>query len=842
MKVSKRIRTISTCLVAGLAATVALSWNAKPVADDPLVRMPGTQPGQVEDLESDKQCLSCHGGSTYQMENWKGSLMAQASRDPIFWAGLTVAAQDAIWALGTPNAADICVKCHFPQGWLDGRSDPVNASRMQGGDYDGVNCKTCHYMYDPFFQATYNGTREGSDWTNYWDETGTLPKSEAAKTYRADTNAAALVTLFNGNPFYSNNVPISASYTANGGGHIFLITDNLDTRKTDAKRGPFADADGKHEQLYSRYHKSKYFCGTCHDISNPALANLAYATNAPGDGVTILPSESQPAYSYAHVERTFSEFMLSGFGLQGGMEGRGPYGPDMFNTSHAGNKIATCQDCHFRDVDETKAANSGVVRPAGSTQHPLSGVPEHRMIGGNLWVPYLLASIVETSPNYDADNAALLRQGPAVLTLDFSQGEALDPFILLEAMDQSAWMLQSASSMTHASFDLANNEFTVRLQNHTGHKLISGYPEGRRMFLNIKAYANNRLIYEINPYDDAVGTLKGLDEGYSQSSPAAGDAEEYRDELVYEVHQSSALLGVNETFHMALATERYKDNRILPQGFRVADAATRLCEPVWHGRSDTNYHSGDNYYTQAEYEGGYDEITVELPAGTERIEAGLYYQTTSREFIEFLRDEINGVGGTLGTTNKWGEPAYIAQTDPWFHDPTNGHSLAAWGDTIWQLWLHNKDVPGAAPVLMTNAYVRLDVSDEDGDGMPGYWETHHFGGPTNAVAGIDTDGDGLDDDEEYISLTNPKDSNSVFRIMGVAVDASSPATVGVAFTSFLSRVYGLSWTDALSGSNVWHSAPPETPGIDDLLILTHTNDPATPQGMYRVNVGLPTSP
>ena len=51
------------------------------------------------------------------MDNWKGSLMAQASRDPLFWAGLTVAAQDSVHALDNPNAGDICVKCHFPQGF-----------------------------------------------------------------------------------------------------------------------------------------------------------------------------------------------------------------------------------------------------------------------------------------------------------------------------------------------------------------------------------------------------------------------------------------------------------------------------------------------------------------------------------------------------------------------------------------------------------------------------------------------------------------------------------------------------------------------------------------------------
>ena len=828
-------RTHRIVLIAVIAMLTgeAHSWTPKPVKDDPLVRMPGTQPGQVVDLESDKQCLSCHGG--FEPDHWRGTMMAQAGRDPIFWAGLTVAAQDAIWALGTPNAADICVKCHFPQGWMDGRSDPVNASLMRGEDYEGVTCKVCHYMYDPFFQTTYNGTREGSDWTNYWDETGTLSQTEAVKTYRADTNAAALTTLFNGNAFYSNNVPVSANYTENGGGHLFLITDNLDTGKTDAKRGPFADALGKHEQLYSRYHKSKYFCATCHDISNPALANLAYATNAPGDGTTLLPSESQPAYSYAHVERTFSEFMLSGFSTNGGMTGTGPYAPSKFKTSRAGNKIATCQDCHFRDLpDGNKAASSGVTRANGSTDHPLSGMPQHRMIGGNIWVPYVLASIVPTSPNYDSANEALLKQGPTALTLDFTQGAALEPNILLETVTLSGQMLQDSISMTNAAYALATSEFTLRLQNHTAHKLISGYPEGRRMFLNIKAYANNQLIYEINPYDYSVGTLKGLDAGYSPNSPACRDWERYEDGLVYEVHQSSALLGVNETFHMALATQRYKDNRILPKGFRVADAASRLCEPVWHGMSDTNYHSGSNYYTQAEYEGGYDQVTVHLPAGTERIEAALYYQTTSREFIEFLKGEINGTGGTLSGTGAGGDPPYIAQTDPFFS------GLAAWGNTIWQLWDHNKNVPGAAPVLMTNAFVQLDVSDVDGDGIPAYWEQLHFGGTTNAVASIDSDGDGMDNLGEYIAFTIPTVSSSILRFTAEFTPTGSVTEVMAIFDSHRSREYALEETVDLRQPTAWSNVTGYVRGSDTEETLVSTNAGGT--GMYRIKAKVPGSP
>lgn len=816
------------CALAGLImmSILAAAWTPKEVHEDPLVRMPGTQPGQVTDLESDKQCLSCHGG--FEMDHWKGTLMAQAGRDPLFWAGLTVAAQDSIWAVGTPNAADLCIRCHFPQGWLDGRSDPPNASSMRGEDYEGVTCKICHYMYDPYFEATFKGTREGNDWANYWDEVGSVPQAAAYATYLADSNAATTINLFNGNPLFSNNIPINVGYMENGGGHMFLITENLETGKPDAKRGPFSDANAKHEMLYSRYHKSKYFCGTCHDISNPVLANLDYASAEYEDGTTVLPSESQPAYSYSHVERTFSEFMLSDYGLQGGAEGTGPYSPGQFSTSRTGNKIATCQDCHFQDLpDGSKAGNSGVLRTEDSTDHPQSGVPEHRMIGGNLWIPYILASIEPTSPNYDATNESLLKQGPAALTLDFTQGEALDPFMLLETVERSGQMLQDSISMPVANYSLGSSEFTLRLQNHSGHKLISGYPEGRRMFLNIKAYANNELIYEINPYDYTAGTLKGLDADYSPSSPPLTDWEAYRDQLVYEVHQSSSILGVDETFHMALATERYKDNRIPPQGFRMEEAASRLCEPVWHGVSDTDY------FTTAEYAGGYDEVTVSLPAGTERIEAALYYQTTSREFVEFLRDEINGTGDTLSGPGAGGDPAYIVQTDPFFS------GMAAWGNTIWQLWEHNMDVPGASPVMMTNTYVQLDVTDTDGDGIPAYWEVLHFGGSTNAIPTEDSDHDKADNYSEYMVFTIPTDSNSVPEIVWEFSPTGDDIEVEARFNALRSRTYSMETTTNLV-SGTWSNITGQVRGNDAELGFVSTN--STGAGMYRVRVQLPGTP
>ncbi|MBN1916662.1 MAG: hypothetical protein JW889_02030, partial [Verrucomicrobia bacterium] len=690
----------------GTAGSLLISaWTPVPVADDPLVRMPGTQPGLVT-LEGPRQCMNCHAGlSDPSVEpgfNWKGSMMAQAARDFLFYACVTVAGQDSAWAIDRPNAVDICERCHYPEGWLEGRSDPTNASAMAGSDFDGVHCAFCHAMYDPFFEGTYAGTREGSDWAAYWDETNasSTPSQPAANaTYAEDATLASSVTMFNGNVFYSGNEPFSPAYDEAGSGQFYVSGDG-------AKRAPFADAAARHSMFYSRFHKSKHFCSTCHDVSNPALANLAFNGTTPGDGTTVLPTEENPAYSYYHVERTTSEFMLSAYAAQGGAPGIGPYAPDVFTTSYANNYIAKCQDCHMPDGVGKACEQNGVpIRPDESVEHPLSGQPVHDMTGGNAWVSFVLASAVSGSPNYDATNDGLLNQGPAALTLDMTAGEGIDPVALLAGADRARQNLQHAAAIQGFSYNPTTGQVTFRVQNQTGHKLISGFPEGRRMFVSVEAYdALNTRLYAVNPYDDAADTLKGLDPAYSPNSPALDPNEFYVDELVYEMHPTSALTGETQTFHFALATGREKDIRIPPKGFDIANAATRLAEPVWHGAS------APDYFTAAEYAGGYDEVALAdygvLMPGAARVEVKLYYQTTSREYIEFLRNEINGTGNlTLPVS------AYIVQTDPFFD------RLKAWGDTIWQLWTHNADVPGAAPVLMTEASV-----DTDADITDVYWD------------------------------------------------------------------------------------------------------------------------
>jgi hypothetical protein len=212
------------------------------------------------------------------------------------------------------------------------------------------------------------------------------------------------------------------------------------------------------------------------------------------------------------------------------------------------------------------------------------------------------------------------------------------------------------------------------------------------------------LIAEVNPYDYSAGTLKGLSYPYLGMGLAdplpLGKNEAYVDELVYEMKPSSTLTGEPKSFHFALADGRYKDNRIPPKGFDISNAAARHSVPAWLGEENPNY------FTTDEYADGYDEVSLTIPVNADYVEINLYYQTTSREYIEFLRDEIRGTGNlTLTDPGAGGDPAYIAQTDPFFAQ------LRAWGDTIWQLWTGNMNVDGAKPFLMASASYGSPPSD-----------------------------------------------------------------------------------------------------------------------------------
>ncbi len=724
---------IAAALLAAACQRSPAPAEAAGAQDNPLLRMPGTQPGQVT-LAGSAACHECHGigdgtfekatpdarGRTdYEEYNvftgWMGSMMGNSARDPLMFATFTVAAQDSRHVLGSYDAVDLCLRCHFPKGWLEGRSSALDASAMTGEDWDGIQCSFCHRLQDPFARTGWDEDRQGGSLLVHFDEQESpdvapahRSAARALETLGLDQAELGRLARFSGAAFYEDLAPFSPAWDEAGGGQYFVSPDPR-------LRGPFADVDefadgaaSAHGTLYSRFQKGKFICGSCHDVSNPILANLGRAGARPGDP-GALPSETLPAYAWSHVERTFSEYRLSAYDAPGGAPGKGNFRPNTppgtfpvngWETDQPDNWISKCQDCHMCSRWSPGANDPAApVRPEDSKEHPNSWTPCHALTGGNVWVSDILASIAPGNLAPDAVNTALLVGRAAELTLDPMQGtwtsvtaghaapgqNPQDVAATLRlAASRNRTVLGNAASVSDLGYDPGTGHLTFRVQNNTGHKLISGFPEGRRMFVRVLVAAGGQVLQEINPYDAAVGTLRGLP-GVA-SSPPLQPFERYEDALVYEAHMSSAITGEARSFHFALATGRRKDNRIPPKGFDASRAAERLAEPVWEGAS------APDYFTAEEYAGGYDEVHLTVPAGADAISVQVYYQTTSREYVEFLRDEINGTGRLSLPAS-----AYVAQTDPFFK------GLRRWGDTIFALWEHNKDKDGGRPFLMTQA-------------------------------------------------------------------------------------------------------------------------------------------
>jgi hypothetical protein len=184
---------------------------------------------------------------------------------------------------------------------------------------------------------------------------------------------------------------------------------------------------------------------------------------------------------------------------------------------------------------------------------------------------------------------------------------------------------------------------SVKVTNLTGHKLPTGYAEGRRMWLNVEVRdANGALVFESGAYNPSTAVLT--------EDPQA---------RVYETlqgifnHLGTGTCDADDVdgdpmFHFVLNDCFAKDSRIPPLGFTPATAAdpngydTRPVGAITYPETSTGSGVLVNY-DMAPY-------TLTVPAGTAvplTATARLYYQTSSNHYIKFLRDEAvdNGFAG-----------------------------------------------------------------------------------------------------------------------------------------------------------------------------------------------------
>ena len=234
-----------------------------------------------------RACASCHsntGTSGEPYASWKGSLMANGGRDPLFFAQLATANQDVA------NVGTFCLRCHVPMAVVSGNVEVPDGSTLSERDRDGVDCHFCHAMVDPRYVP------------------GSSPPRDA------DVLAALeSVPAFTGNAMF------------------VLDPDGV-------RRGPRTDAMPSHELLVSPYHRSSALCGTCHDVGNVAVSRQAdgtYRYNA-----LDTPPESEDLASHFPLERTYTEWKLSTFAA-GGVDMGGRFGGE------GGGVVSSCQDCHM---------------------------------------------------------------------------------------------------------------------------------------------------------------------------------------------------------------------------------------------------------------------------------------------------------------------------------------------------------------------------------------------------------------------------------------------------------------------------------------------------------------
>jgi hypothetical protein len=478
---------------------------------------------------------------------WAGSIMAWSMRDPSFFAALNVANQDFINYLNSlpgavndpgtplgqtlrtlgladdvtkvggrlqpehllPVAADLCLRCHTPGGWLEGRSEPPsNGSSFLKGDFWGAS----------FLEQPLDGSLNPRP-VNLAVESEAEMEGVQCDTCHRNTQGFTRQSRFDG------------STMAAGNGGFFV-----------SKQNPFG-ANGTPDDEFKFQNKGE-FCGTCHEVTNPLITTRT--AGAP-------PDMLHP------IERTYTEWYWSGL-----------------------RTTKDCQSCHA--PMQFLGAHTWLLKEMGT----IWGDVDQKWVDKGY--PVDATRTVELEAGIRRNRTFMARRAARV-TLD-SPPPAVRPG------------------------DLVNLD--VRVTNLTGHKLPTGYAEGRRAWLYVKV-------------TDSRGTLV-FEDGTLAPDGTLTATKVYEHEAVTEGYSGAGLPADGDHFHFILLNKIVKDNRIPPAGYKKAayQADGALIVP------ENLYADGQNWDVT--------RFTFPVPAkvsGRLRVQAVLKYQTFSHEYVEFLRDHDN---------------------------------------------------------------------------------------------------------------------------------------------------------------------------------------------------------
>ena len=273
------------------------------------------------------------------------------------------------------------------------------------------------------------------------------------------------------------------------------------------------------------------------------------------------------------------------------------------NSAYAvpGDDFASCQDCHMPAV----ADMPGCTANAGINSHATGG-RRHDLVGANRFMTELLMSL------YGAEGDNTIPNIFWTTALD-----RMDEFL-----PTSATLEVVAPEEVDFADGLADVEVTVT--NNTGHKLPSGYSEGRVMWIEVVADYGGQTVASSGLWDE--DTLAIQDDTQLRTFEAIADE--------YET---------GTTFHLLLNDHWIVDTRIPPLGLTpdiqtdpVGDRYTLQMDGTWPNFDMTTYAFDTARVVDVTPEDDTDDV-LELTVR-------LRYVINTAEYIEFLGDN----GGMAG--------------------------------------------------------------------------------------------------------------------------------------------------------------------------------------------------
>ncbi len=280
----------------------------------------------------------------------------------------------------------------------------------------------------------------------------------------------------------------------------------------------------------------------------------------------------------------------------------------------------------------------------------------------------------------------------------------------------------------------------------------------------------------------------------------------------------SSALAVGETFGMVL-----KNGWIWEQGGSIGMALRNS--------------SGDMLW-QIYFNGG--EQHYKTPAGESDInwtDAGLDIAFTVTSAGNYSVD-VTPAGGSKRTyTGVF--TGSISQVRVWSY--SNGTSDGQ--NSNRDLYLNNLKITslsgsGSSTSATVTITRQAGIGDTDGDGIPDSWEARFFGCSTCAVVNADSDGDGMNNWEEYIADTVPTNSASVWSNRITQVAGTGVVQLQVPAPTTNSRVYDV-WSNTNLVQGIWAPLNLNVPGMPNgaalQLIITNTQ----PAINYRTGVKIP---